>query len=93
MRTLLRWLALVLALIAARVLIAAAILGGIIFVIGAGLQAAHLPVPTVAQIEARIAPALHQIEPELQRLRGAASAPAPANSAAASAPQPAQSAP
>ena len=93
MKTLLRWLSLVLALIAARLLIAAAILGGIIFVIGAGLQAAHLPVPTLAQIEARITPALRQIAPAMQRLRGVAAAATPANSAPASAPQPTQSAP
>ncbi|CDW96330.1 MULTISPECIES: hypothetical protein [unclassified Thiomonas] len=68
MKTLLRWLGLVLTLIVARVLLALAILGGVVFLIGTGLQSAGLPIPTAAQIEQRMQPALHQLAPLLQRI-------------------------
>lgn len=93
MRTLLRWLGLVLSLIAARILLALAILAGVIFLIDAGLQSAGLPIPTVVEIEQRMQPALREFGPVLQRIRGASVPPASASSAAASGPAAAQSAP
>jgi hypothetical protein len=92
MRTLLRWLGLVLSLIAARILLALGILSGVIFLIGAGLQSAGLPIPTSAQIEQRLQPALLEFAPVWQRIRGASAPPASASSAPASGPAAAQSA-
>ncbi len=87
MKTLLRWLALVLTLIVARVLLAMVILGGVLFVIGTGLNAAGLRLPTVQEIEQRLQPALRELQPLVVRIRDAVQPPAPANSAPASAPR------
>lgn len=92
MRTLLRWLGLVLSLIVARILLALAILAGVIFLIDVGLQSVGLPIPTVAQIEQRMQPALHQLTPVWQRIHGASAPLAGASSAPASVPGAAQSA-
>lgn len=87
MKTLLRWLGLVLSLIVARVLLAAAILAGVLFVIDAGLNAAGLQLPTTQEIAQRMQPALLELQPLLARIQRTASSPAAANSAPASAPR------
>lgn len=93
MRTLLRWLALVLTLIVARVLLALAILVGVLLLIGAGLQSLGLPAPTQRQIAKRIDAARADLAPLLARIRAATEPPRPPNSAPASVPRLAQSAP
>jgi len=90
MKTLLRWLMLLFSLAAARVLLALAILAGVIFVIDTGLSAAGLHLPTLQEIEQRMQPALLELRPLLARIRGAVQPPHAASSAQASAPQPAQ---
>jgi len=93
MKTLLRWIGLLFTLIFARVLIALAILAGVLFVIGAGLQSLGLRPPTEQQIDAQLAQARVEFAPLLARIRAAVRPPTAAQSAPASAPQPAQSAP
>ncbi|WP_079415981.1 hypothetical protein [Thiomonas intermedia] len=93
MKTLLRWLGLVLSLIAARVLIALAILAGVLFLIDAGLQSLGLPMPTQQEIAQRLQPALQELGPVWQRVHGAVAPPAATNSAPAPAAAPAQNPP
>jgi len=90
MKTLLRWLMLLFTLVVARVLLALAILGGVIFVIGQGMQSLGLKPPTLQEIEQRIQPALLELRPLLLHIRGAVQPPPAASSAQASASQPAQ---
>lgn len=85
MKTLLRWLGLVLSLIAARILLALLILAGVIFVIDTGLNAAGLHLPTVQEIAQRAQPALHEMQPLLARIQHNASGPTTPESAPASA--------
>jgi hypothetical protein len=93
MRTLLRWLGLVLTLIVARVLLALVILAGVVFLIGTGLQSAGLPIPTAAQIERRLQPALHQLAPVWLRIHPASPASAASTASPFEPPTPAQSQP
>ncbi|MDY0331136.1 MAG: hypothetical protein RBR52_11670 [Thiomonas sp.] len=93
MKTLLRWLGLVFTLIVARILLAAAVLVVMIFAITAGLNALGLRPPTAAEIEQRLAPALREIAPIVQRIRAAsppASAASPATPESPVEPQPPQ---
>lgn len=85
MKTLLRWLGLVLSLIVARILLALAILAGVLFLIDAGLNAAGLRLPTVQEIAQRMQPALHEMQPLWTRIQRTASGPTASDSAPASA--------
>jgi len=85
MKTLLRWIVLLLALIVARVLLALALLAGAAFLIDAGLQSLGLPVPSQQEIAQRLDAAREQLAPLLARIHGTASVPQPANFAPASA--------
>ena len=87
MRTLLRWLGLVLSLIVARVLLALAILAGVLFLIDTGLNAAGLRLPTVPEIVQRAQPALHDLQPLWVRIQRTASGPTTPESAPASPPR------
>ncbi len=88
MRTLLRWLGLVLSLIVARVLIAAAILAAVIFLIGQGMQSLGLQPPTQQDIVQRLQPALHELQPLIDRIQRATNPPAATDSTPTAAPEP-----
>lgn len=87
MKTLLRWLGLVLSLIVARVLLALLILAGVLFLIDTGLNAAGLHLPTVQEIVQRMQPALHEMQPLWVRIQRTAGGPTTPDSAQASAPR------
>ena len=87
MKTLLRWLGLVLSLIAARILLALLILAGVLFLIDTGLSAAGLHLPTVQEIVQRMQPALHEMQPLWGRIQRTAGGPTTPDSAQASAPR------
>lgn len=88
MRTLLRWLGLVFTLVLARVLIALAILAAVIFLIDTGLQSAGLHLPTQQEIVQRLQPALHELQPLIDRIQRATNPPAATDSTPTAAPQP-----
>lgn len=92
MKVLLRWFAFVLVLIGARVLLALAILAGVLVIISEGLQAAGLRAPPQQQIAQRLDAARADLAPLLARIR-AATAPPASESAPASGSQSAQASP
>lgn len=86
MKTLLRWAALLFTLVVARILLAVAILAVVVFAITTGLNALGLPMPTLLEISQRLQPALHEIEPIVERIRAAAPTTTTANPATPASP-------
>jgi len=90
-RTILRWLGLVFALIVARILPSLLVLVAILWLAAVGLRDLGLQPPTAAQIAQRLDAASRDFAPLVQRIRAATAIAAPAASASSAAASDAQS--